>query len=121
MALLDTSQYLEHPTKWGGRNDESPLLERVRCLILNDGLPKNFWGEALATSTYLINIYSSSNINNKTLMELWSGVPMDYSNLTIFGCLSYAHVTNDKLEPRAIRCIFIGYTDVVKGYMVWNL
>lgn len=97
------------------------LLERVSCLILNAGLPKTFWGEALATATYLKNRSPSSTINFKTPMELWSGTPADYAHLRIFGCLAYAHIKQDKLEPRALRCIFIGYPEGVKGYKVWNL
>lgn len=46
---------------------------------------------------------------------------MDYPNLGIFGCLAYVHVKQDKLEPRALKCMFIGYPDGEKGYKVWNL
>lgn len=31
------------------------LLERVRCMILDSGIPKSFWGEAVATAAALIN------------------------------------------------------------------
>ena len=31
------------------------ILERVRCMIINVSLPKAFWGEAVATTIYLIN------------------------------------------------------------------
>lgn len=54
-------------------------------------------------------------------MELWNGSPVEYSHLRLFGCLAYAHVNQDKLNPRALRCIFIGYLDGVKWYKVWNL
>ncbi|KAE8700517.1 hypothetical protein F3Y22_tig00110556pilonHSYRG00215 [Hibiscus syriacus] len=58
------------------------LLERVRCMLLNAGLPKSFWGEAVSTACYLIN-------------------------------------RQDKLEARALRCIFIGYPHGTKGYKLW--
>ncbi|CAD6334611.1 unnamed protein product [Miscanthus lutarioriparius] len=47
-------------------------------------------------------------------------MPADYSQLRIFGCTAYAHVDNGKLEPRAIRCLFLGYGSGVKGYKLWN-
>ncbi|KAG8475586.1 hypothetical protein CXB51_032459 [Gossypium anomalum] len=40
-------------------------------------------------------------------------------HLTIFGCLAYAHVDNGKLEPRSIKCVFLGYKAGVKGYKLW--
>ncbi|KAG8481032.1 hypothetical protein CXB51_025772 [Gossypium anomalum] len=38
---------------------------------------------------------------------------------TIFGCPAYAHVDNGKLEPRFIKCVFLGYKAGVKGYKLW--
>jgi hypothetical protein len=40
--------------------------------------------------------------------------------LNDFGCTAYAHVDNGKLEPRAIKCLFLGYGSGVKGYKLWN-
>jgi hypothetical protein len=40
--------------------------------------------------------------------------------LRVFGCTAYAHVDNGKLEPRAIKCIFLGYGSGVKAYKLWN-
>lgn len=49
-------------------------------------------------------------------MEAWSGHPADDSNLSAFGCIEYAHIKLDKLEPKARKFIFIGYPNEVKGY-----
>lgn len=95
--------------------------ERIRCMILNEVLPKKFWGEALSTTCYLMNWCSSSVIGFKTPMELWSGTSSDYSSLRVFNCLEYAHSRQDKLEARILRCIFIGYPEGVKWYKVWNV
>ena len=48
-----------------------------------------------------------------------SSKPVDYSNLRIFGCPAYMHVSEGKLEPRARKCIFLGYASGVKGYRLW--
>ena len=37
----------------------------------------------------------------------------------MFGYVAYAHVNQGKLEPRAKRCMFVGYTAGVKGYKLW--
>ena len=54
-------------------------------------------------------------------MEVWSGKPADYSSLKVFGALAYALIKQDKLEPRALKCVFIGYPEGVKGYKLWKL
>ncbi|GJZ72238.1 retrotransposon protein, putative, ty1-copia subclass [Tanacetum coccineum] len=54
-------------------------------------------------------------------MDLWSGHPANYEMLRIFGCVAYSHVNQGKLKPRAIKCIFLGYPDGVKGYRLWRL
>ena len=52
-------------------------------------------------------------------MEVWSNSPASYSDLRIFGCPAYAHVDNGKLEPRALKCIFLGFKEGVKGFKLW--
>lgn len=37
----------------------------------------------------------------------------------LFGCKTYAHVSDGKLDPRAIKCIFVSYPKGVKGYKLW--
>ena len=95
------------------------ILERVRCMLSYSGLPKPFWAEAVVTACYLINRCPSSAIGFKTPMEMWSGSPANYQNLKIFGCTAFAHVKQGKLDPRAIKCVFIGYPEGVKGYKLW--
>ncbi|KAG8471889.1 hypothetical protein CXB51_036391 [Gossypium anomalum] len=48
-----------------------------------------------------------AELMNRTIME------------KIFGCPPYAHVDNGKLEPRSIKCDFVGYKAGVKGYKLW--
>lgn len=97
------------------------LLERTRCMLVSAGLPKVFWAEAVTTAAYLINRCPSTALNFKTPEEVWSGHPPDYSRLRVFGCSAYAHVRKDKLEPRALKCIFLGYPEGVKAYKLWCL
>ena len=52
-------------------------------------------------------------------MEMWHGKPANYLNLKVFGCLAFVHSRQDKLEPRVVRCVFLGYPDGVKGYRLW--
>ena len=88
-------------------------------MLPNANLSKSFWAEAASTACFLINRSPSVAIEKKTPQEVWSGNPADYSDLKIFGCPAYAHVDNGKLEPRSIKCVFLGYKAGVKGYKLW--
>ena len=97
------------------------LLERVRCVLFNAGLSRNFWAEELNTVCYLVNRSPATAIDCKTPFEVWSEKHADYSGLRSFGCPSYYHVSEGKLEPRSKKGLFMGYGDRVKGYRIWCL
>jgi hypothetical protein len=45
------------------------------------------------------------------------------SHLRMFGCITYMHVPDEKkskLDPKADKCIFIGYSLEQKGYRCFN-
>ena len=96
-------------------------MEKVKCMLFNAQLPESFWAEAASTTCYLINCSPSISIEKKTPLEVWPGSPATYSDLKFFGCPAYAHVDNGKLEPRSMKCIFLGYKSSVKGYKLWCL
>ncbi|KAH9705144.1 Integrase catalytic domain-containing protein [Citrus sinensis] len=95
------------------------FIEKVRCMLLNANLSKHFWAEAVNTAIYLINRSPSSALDFKTPQEVWSGKPQNLSNLRVFGCPAYAHISQGKLEPRAVKGFFIGYPEGIKGYKIW--
>ena len=90
-------------------------------MLLSANLSKNFWAEAVMTACYLINRCPLTGINMKTPEEVGSGHPPSYDRLRVFGCVAYAHVRQDKLEPIAIKYMFLGYPAGVKGYSLWCL
>ena len=95
------------------------ILERVRCLLLSAKLPKSFWGEAVHTTAYLINRSPSATLDFKVPEEVWTYVAPNYNHLRVFGCVAYAHTRQGKLDARAKKCMFIGYSDGVKDYKLW--
>ena len=96
------------------------ILEKVRCLLSNASLPKQFWAEAANMLVYLINRLPSLAIGKRTPQEVWTGSLCDYSFLRIFGCPTYDRVNIGKLEPRSVKCIFIGFKLGVKGYKLYQ-
>ena len=48
------------------------LLDMVRSMLSYSFLPISFWGYALETATYLLNLIPSKSVS-KTPTELWNG------------------------------------------------
>ena len=88
-------------------------------MLSNCGLSKDFWAEVINMACYIVYRTPSTAIECKTPFEVWSGAPADYSNLRVFGRPAYAQVNDGKLEPRAKKCIFLGYASRTKGYRLW--
>ncbi|KAM1838444.1 hypothetical protein ACFX14_020106 [Malus domestica] len=96
------------------------LLEKVRCMLSQSGLSKSFWAEAVNYACHIINRLPSAVVQGKTPMELWTGkTSSDYDYIRIFGSPAYFHVTENKLDARAKKAIFLGFSSGVKGYRLW--
>uniref|UniRef100_A0A803MVY2 LOB domain-containing protein n=1 Tax=Chenopodium quinoa TaxID=63459 RepID=A0A803MVY2_CHEQI len=85
------------------------------------GLPKCFWADAVSTAAYLINRGPSVPLEFKIPEEEWSGKEVSYTHLKTFGCVAYLQSEKrDKLDPKAIKCYFIGYGCEKYGYRLWD-
>jgi hypothetical protein len=99
------------------------LLDMGRAMLFESGLSKTLWAEAVATACYLQNRLPTSKLGNKTPFEAWFNKKPSLDHLRIFGCNAYAHVPSQKrrkLDARAKRYIFVGYSSQSKGYRLWN-
>jgi hypothetical protein len=97
------------------------LLDVTRALLISANLPKSFWADAILTSCYLINRLPSRILNNKSPMEILYSRKFSLSHLRVFGCVCYAHIQDSgKLDPRARKCVFIGYSTTKKGYKCFD-
>ena len=83
-------------------------------------MPKSFWGEALSTAAHLVNRSPSTALNFKCPEEKWTSRKLNFNYLRVFGCEAYAHKLEGKLEPRSIKCVFIGYQEGTKGFRLWE-
>ena len=97
------------------------LLKKIQCLLSNSGHNKSVSAEAMTYASYLINRLSLSAIGEKTLMEMWSGkAASNYGLLRVFGCTTYYHVSDGKLEPRVRKTVFLELKRGVNGYKLWD-
>jgi len=92
--------------------------------MLNEkNLPNYFWAEAVATAVYIMNRTPTATVHGMTLEEKFTGKKPDVSHLRVFGCIAYVHVPDEKrskLDPKAEKCIFIGYSSEQKGYRCFS-
>ena len=99
------------------------LNDDIRSLLFQASIPSSFWPDALAASTYLLNRRPCRPRHNAVPFELLFGSPPDYNHLRVFRCLCYPNTTStapNKLSPRSVRCIFLGYPLDQKGYKCYN-
>src|SRR5437773_6011452 len=59
----------------------------------------------------------------KTPYELWTGKKLQIVHMKVWGCECWIHVPlerdADKLNPRSVEGVFIGYTEDPSQYLVW--
>ena len=99
------------------------LVEMVRSMLADSELPKSFWAEALATAAYLRNQSLTKSVEGKTPYEAMYGEKPKVGHLRVFGCTVYAHIPKDerrKLDAKARKCIFLGYSNNRKGYRLYD-
>ncbi|GKA48440.1 retrotransposon protein, putative, ty1-copia subclass [Tanacetum coccineum] len=95
------------------------LLDMVRSMMSQTTLPKSFWDYALETAARILNMVPTKKVE-KIPYEVWHGQAPKLSYLKVWGCEALVKrdtlTKPDKLEPRSIKCIFIGYLKETIGY-----
>ena len=97
------------------------LLERVRAMLEDSGLPKTLWAEAAVTASYIRN-RSPVASRDKTPWELFFGQQPDVSNMKIFGARAFVHVPKElrkKLDSHSETGYMVGYPPDTKGYRIY--
>jgi transposase InsO family protein len=101
-----------------------PIQAIARALMLQMNVPKIFWADAVLTAAYLLNRMPSCILKGKSPFEMFFPEKNPFSvPPRIFGCVSFVHnhsPNRDKLDPRAHKCIFLGYSRTQKGYRCYS-
>ena len=77
----------------------------------------------MSTAIYIMNRTPTTAVHDVTPKEKFSSRKPDLSHLKVFGCIAYVHVPDElqtKLDPKAKKCVFIGYSLEQKGYKCYN-
>ena len=100
------------------------LLEVTHALKFHMRVPKSYWSDAVLIAYHLINRMPSTVLGGQIPYTVLSpGTPLFHLPPKIFGCVCYVHLLgrgSDKLDPRSIKCVFLGYSRIQKGYRCYS-
>jgi hypothetical protein len=100
------------------------LLNVGRALLFQSKLPKQFWSFAVIHATFIINRVSTPLLQSKSPYHMLYSKPPDLNVLKVFSSLCYAatlYAHRTKLDPRARKCVFLGYKPGMKGVVLLDL
>ena len=95
--------------------------------MLESCVPTSLWPEAVATANYLTNRIPMNSLNyhtpldslkNHNLLLFAHSLPPRIFVCTVF--IHYPKRMRNKLEPRAVKCVFVGYGRNQKGYRCYD-
>jgi histone deacetylase 1/2 len=89
------------------------------ALLANASMPLKYWDQAFLAAVYLINWTPSKVLGFDTPMHKLFSKQLDYSSLRVFGCACWPHLrpyNAHKLQFRSKRCVFLGYSNMHKGF-----
>lgn len=99
------------------------LKDMATTMLIDSGLPKHFWAEAVATSAYIRNRCITKAIDNKTPEEVWRGGKPTASHFRVFGSIAYAWIPKqhrNKFDEKSRPAIMVGYYDDKQAYRLYN-
>ena len=120
-GILHKTSCVDTPSHNGvAKRKNRHLLETARALLFQMQVPKHFWANVVSTTCFLINRMHSSVLNWDTPYHiLFPNKPLFPIEPRVFWCTCFVrdvrqHVS--KLDPKSLKCIFLGYSRVQKGY-----
>jgi hypothetical protein len=95
----------------------------VRSVLIEKGVPRSFWPEAVKWVIHILNRSPTLAVKNVTPEEAWSGIKPSVSYFRIFGCIGYVHVPDQKrskLDDKSVKCVLLGVSEESKAYKLYD-
>ncbi|MCO5600558.1 hypothetical protein L7F22_054672 [Adiantum nelumboides] len=99
------------------------IAEIARAMMNEMNMPLTYWAEAVHTTVHIMNQTPTTAIHEISSSERLYGIKPTISYMKVFGCVWYVHVPNEarkKMEPKAAKCILLGYSVETKGYKCYD-
>ena len=121
MGFSIRSRVLIHPLIMGvAEKKNTHLVKIVRALLFKMTVPKHFWDDAISIACFFINRMPSSVLNWATpYHQLFLRKQLFPVDPKVFGCTCFVRDVRprvSRLDPKSLKCIFMGYSRVQKGY-----
>ena len=94
------------------------LMEMKRSMMSRSNLLEYLWGEAIKTTTNILNRVPSKSVP-KTPFELWTDRKPTLNHFKVWWCpieVKIYDTSLKKTDSRTTRCYFIKYPSHSKGY-----
>nr|GEV03772.1 retrovirus-related Pol polyprotein from transposon TNT 1-94 [Tanacetum cinerariifolium] len=99
------------------------LQEMSRTMLNEQSLPQKFWCNDVDTSTNILNRILIRAILGKTPYKILKGRKPTLDYFRVFGSKCFILSTKDyltKFDPKSYECVFLGYSQNSKAYIVLN-
>jgi hypothetical protein len=99
------------------------LLEKARCMLLESGLPKAYWRDAITAAAFVANRSPVKGLK-MTPIELFTGIKPTITKIRVFGTTCWARRPTEfiggrnKLNSRSIKAKLLGYTQGGHSYLL---
>ena len=109
---------------WVAKKKNRIIVKLTRAMMNEMHVPLFYWVEVVNTTIHVMNRTSAALTDGMTPFEKLWGIKPTIAYFKVFGCICYLYVLEEvkkKMDPRDVKCIFIGYVDEKKGYSCLNL
>ncbi|TMW55192.1 hypothetical protein Poli38472_013954 [Pythium oligandrum] len=97
--------------------------DATRSTMIHRKMDRRWWAEVMAAVVHVLNRIPTTVRPGQSPFEICFKARPSLGHLRVIGSEGFAHIDKSKrgkLEPKAFRCILVGYSESTKGYRVWN-
>ncbi|CAI7904229.1 unnamed protein product [Closterium sp. NIES-54] len=97
------------------------VMEVARTSMIHAAAPHFLWPFAVRYATHQLNLWPRVSLPETSPTLLWTGKVGDASRFRVWGARAFVRdTTADKLSPRAIPCVFLGFVPYARGWQFYD-
>ncbi|CAI7874032.1 unnamed protein product, partial [Closterium sp. NIES-54] len=97
------------------------VMEVARTSMIHAATPHFLWPFAVRYATHQLNLWPRVSLPETLPTLLWTGKVGDASRFQVWGARAFVRdTTADKLSPRAIPCVFLGFFPDAPGWQFYD-
>lgn len=99
------------------------IIEKVRCMLFDSKLNKQFWAEAVSAAVDVINVIPNA-ANKIPPNEMWNKKKSNINLFRVFGCKAMVwqpEQKRKKLDAKSYPCVYLRLADDAKAYRLYDM